>query len=577
MKKNILLALFCIATGCIQAANKEITLRIIQTSDVHGYFFPYDFMNGMRPQPGSMARISGYVNELRKTYGERLILLDNGDILQGQPTSYYYNFMDTTHENIAASVVNYLKYDAQTVGNHDIEPGHAVYDKWAKEVRCPLLAANVVDAKTRKPYFKPYAILNKGGAKIAVIGMLTPAIPSWLAPEVWAGLDFEEMVTCAKKWIKVVKEKEKPDLIIGLFHSGREGGIKTERYTEDASLAVAREVDGFDLIMFGHDHTPFEGKIKANNGREILCIDPSCHAKNVSDVTVKIKKRNGKVISKSIEGHLTDVTRMEVDPTYMAHFEPTIQEIKRFVTRKVGECDTTISSKDAFFGSAAFTDMIHELQLKHTGADISFNAPLMFNATISKGDILVSDLFNLYKYENQIYVLKMTGKEIRDHLEMSYDLWCNTMKTPEDHIMLLNQKNLKDQQKYGFQNMTFNFDSAAGIKYTVDVTKPNGQKVKIISMADGTPFVPEKWYKVVMNSYRGNGGGELLTRGAGIPKEDLGKRCIYQSPKDQRYYLMQMIEKAKIISPKALNNWQFIPQEWTQEALKRDRKLIFGD
>ena len=215
-------------------------------------------------------------------------------------------------------------------------------------------------------------------------------------------------------------------------------------------------------------------------------------------------------------------------------------------------------------------------QLSLTGADISLNAPLSFNTCIKAGDVYVSDMFNLYRYENQLYMLRMTGEEVRKHLEMSYDQWVNTMKSPDDHIMLLNDGKTDDKQRFMFKNLAFNFDSAAGIDYEVDVTKPDGQKVRILRMSNGEPFDEHKWYNVAMNSYRGNGGGELVTRGAGIPLEELPKRIIFQTEKDQRFYLMKEIEKAGRLNPQPNNNWRFVPEEWTKPAIERDRKLLFG-
>ena len=158
---------------------KTMEIKIVETSDVHGSFFPYDFIR-RKPKAGSLARVSTYINNLRKEHGENVLLLDNGDILQGQPICYFYNYINTKDENIAAKIINYMKYDAATIGNHDVETGHAVYDKWASEVKCPMLGANVIDVKTQKPYFLPYTVFERQGAKIAVIGMLTPAIPNWL-------------------------------------------------------------------------------------------------------------------------------------------------------------------------------------------------------------------------------------------------------------------------------------------------------------------------------------------------------------------------------------------------------------
>lgn len=236
-----------------------------------------------------------------------------------------------------------------------------------------------------------------------------------------------------------------------------------------------------------------------------------------------------------------------------------------------------MSSRDAFFGSSAFTDLIHLLQLEETKADVSFNAPLVFDTKIEAGPVYMSDMFKLYRYENSIYVLRMTGDEIRRHLEMSYDLWVNTMQQADDHIMQLSSETGIDTQRMGFKNLTFNFDSAAGIDYEVDVTKPDGEKVHILQFSDGRPFDLKAWYRVAMNSYRGNGGGELLTRGAGIPHDSIQSRIEWMSERDQRYYLTKKIEREGTVTPKTLNNWRFVPEAWTKDALARDRKLIFKE
>ena len=186
-------------------------------------------------------------------------------------------------------------------------------------------------------------------------------------------------------------------------------------------------------------------------------------------------------------------------------------------------------------------------------------------------------MFNLYKYENKLYVMELTGEEIRKHLEMSYDLWVNTMKSPDDHLLQLTDRGEGEKQRSAFKNLSFNFDSAAGIDYEVDVTKPDGEKVKILRMSNGHPFDEKKTYKVAVNSYRGNGGGELLTKGAGIPKEQLDSRIIWRSEKDQRYYLMQEIEKMGVVDAKANNNWKFVPETWTKPAAERDYQLLFGN
>ena len=573
----ILAAILTLTPMATTAKNKTVTLRILQTSDVHGCFFPYNFIE-RKPMKGTLARVSTYVNQLRQKHGSNVILLDNGDILQGQPTCYYSNYVKPELPNVAAEVVNYLGYDAETMGNHDVETGHAVYDKWIKEVKCPMLGANIVDTHTGKPYVKPYTIVERDGVKVAILGLLTPAIPNWLSEELWSGLRFDEMVSCAKKWMDYLRKHEHPDVVVGLFHSGHEGGIVTEEYEEDASLRVAREVPGFDLVLFGHDHRQYNNIVRNVEGRDVVCLDPSSNALMVADATIALTMdKRGRVKDKKVEGCLTSVADLPVDQAYVTHFAATIDSIRTYVERPIGEFESTIYTRDCYFGNSAFSDFIHDLQLRFTGADISLNAPLSFDTHIQAGTVHMSDMFNLYRYENQLYVLRMTGEEVRKHLEMSYDLWVNTMHSPDDHIMLLsNDGSTDDKQRFSFKNLAFNFDSACGIDYEVDVTKPDGEKVRILRMSNGQAFEPDKWYNVAMNSYRGNGGGELLTKGAGIPPEELKNRVIFRSERDQRYYLTEEIEKAGRLNPQAHHNWRFVPEEWTIPAIARDRQIIFG-
>lgn len=564
---------FCMfmVQSCTSSVEKEVTLKFIETTDVHGCYFPYDFIR-QKPAKGSLARVSSYVKALRKDWGDRLLLVDNGDILQGQPVAYYYNYIDTASVHANAAILNYMQYDLATVGNHDIEAGHAVYDRWVSQCNFPILGANVIDTLTGKPYFEPYKVLEREGVKVAVLGMITPAIPSWLPEKLWSGLRFEDMETCARRWVKEIREKEQPDVLVGLFHAGPEGN-ELDGVIENGSAEVAKNVPGFDVVFMGHDHRRCNEKIVNIEGDSVLLIDPANRAVTVAEVTLNIRKKGDTVISKSVEGKLTDVAESPVDEEFMTTFASQYEATQAFVQRKIGSIDHTISTRDAYFGSSAFIDLIHQLQLDITGADLSFCAPLSFDSEIRKGDIYMSDMFNLYKYENMLYTMELTGREIKGFLEMSYAIWTNQMKKASDHLLLLNDK---DNGFGRFKNPSFNFDSAAGVIYTVDVTKPEGEKVTLISLANGQPFELDKTYRVAVNSYRGNGGGDLLTKGSGIPKSELAKRIVFATDKDLRYYLMKRIEEVKVLHPQPLNQWKFIPEKWVSPAIQRDSQLLFG-
>lgn len=561
----------------LTAKEREVRLKIVQTSDVHGNYYPYNFIT-QKDWAGSLARVHAFVQKERETYKDNLILLDNGDILQGQPTAYYYNYIDTVSPHLCAEMMNYMDYDAGNMGNHDVETGRRVFDRWISECDFPVLGANIIDTATGETHLKPYKVMERDGVKIVVLGMITPAIPAWLSENLWKGLRFDDMEQTAKKWMKVIREKENPDLVIGLFHAGQDAFLMSGKYNENASLNIAKNVPGFDMVLMGHDHARECKKIANVAGDSVLVINPASNALVVSDIDVTIKLKGGKVQHKDIKGVLSATQDYGVSEEFMQKFAPQYAVVEQFVSKKIGTFTETISTRPAFFGPSAFIDFIHSLQLDISGADISLAAPLSFDAEIKKGDIRVSDMFNLYKYENMLYVMTLSGKEIKGVLEESYYMWTNQMKSPQDHLLWFKEKRREGaEDRASFQNFSFNFDSAAGIIYTVDVTKPKGEKITIVSMADGTPFDLDKTYKVALNSYRGNGGGELLTKGAGIPQEQLKDRIIFSTDKDLRFYLMNYIEKKGALDPRALNQWKFIPEEWTVPAAKRDYRHLFND
>lgn len=576
MRRILGLCIALIICHCIvPAQEREIKLKFIQTSDIHANLFPYNFIT-RKSDPGSMARISTLVELRREEYGNNLILVDNGDILQGQPCVYYYNYIDTTTTHICADMMNYMKYDVGNVGNHDIEVGLPVMNRWVRDSNFPILGANILDKSTGEPYLKPYQIISRGGVKIAILGLITPAIPFWLPENLWEGLYFEDMEKSARKWIHIIKKEENPDLIIGLFHSGQYESILGKKFRDNASITVAQRVRGFNVLMIGHDHIRECKKFINNYGDTILVVNPEANGNIVAEVDITFKLSEGIVYEKNISGALTSVEQYNPSEKFMAHFKPQFDAINTFVNKKIGVFEQALTTRDSYFGPSPFVDFVHSLQLRITGADISFASPLAFDAEIKKGDVKISDMFALYKFENQLYTMRLTGKEIKNYLEMSYAMWTNRMKSPKDHILNFRDPNKKIKYYNALKYFSFNFDSAAGINYTVDLTKKKGQKITIISMADGSPFYLNKEYNVVVNSFRGNGGGELLTKGAGIPHDKLKDRIINGTDHDFRYYLIHYIEKHKDLNPQALNQWKFIPEDWVKAAAERDYNILFN-
>ena len=583
--------LFFVLTNALPLSfisSQTVNIKIIETSDVHGALLPYDLTNDVQTT-SSLAQVHSYVISQRVGGDKEIVLLDNGDLIQGDPMSYFYNFENTAGVHIFAEALNFMGYDAATIGNHDIETGHDVYDKFRREISSPLLAANAVNIETDEPYFEPYTLIERGGVKIVVLGLITPAVPSWLPEKLWSGIRFDDMIEAAEKWVEIIKEKEKPDLIVGLFHSGvdytyNDEDAETDK-NENAAQLVAEQVPGFDVVFVGHDHAGWNYKIKNEAGDSVLILGPLSRAKTVAVANIQMvfDSTIGKWNTQSSVGEIVEIKNYKPDEHFVGEFLLSLNIVKNYVQKPLGQISKSISSRESMFGSSEFVDLIHTIQLELTGADISFASPLAFNATLDSGWIYIKDVFKIYHYENYLYTMALSGQEIKDYLEYSYGNWFNEMKDENDHLIRFAKDEngeIKFSSRYNTpetEERFYNYSSAAGINYAIDVSKPAGDRITIISLSDGSVFHPDSTYSVAINSYRGSGGGGHLTRGAGIPKEELLNRILTSTDKDFRFYMTKWIEEKKNINPEIISTWKVVPEDWWEMGRLKDYVLLFGE
>ena len=592
MKRSALLVLaLLLTTGAWARAASEkpesFVLKIVETTDTHGALMPYDFIKN-KEAGTSLAQVMSLVEEERAIDGQEVLLVDNGDILQGQPTVYYSNFEAVNETHIVSEVMNYMGYDVGSVGNHDVEAGHDVYDKLVQEFEFPWLAANVVKAGTDEPYFTPYTVFERKGAKIAVLGMCTPGVPTWLPENLWEGMEFKGMKETAEIWVPRIMEEEQPDILIGLFHAGTDftygGYSKDDVLNPNGSLIVAQEVPGFDIVFTGHDHQTHNEVITNSVGEEVLILGGNNTARNLGVATIQMDYDSAKKDwTASITGELIDGEALPVHPGFANEFAEEKEEILDYVNKPIGEFTESITTQDSMFGDSPFVDLIHHIQLELTGADVSFAAPLSMNATIEEGDVFVRDMFLLYKYENLLYTMELTGAQIDAFLEYSYGNWMETMEGPDDSLIRFKRDEngeLVFNERYNSYDTAaryYNYDSAAGIDYVVDVRKPLGEKVDITAFSDGRPFDENATYEVAINSYRASGGGGHLTRGAGLEKSELPALTLGSTDKDLRFYLLKWIENEGIVNPESDGNWTIEPAEWAAAGREKSFPMLYGN
>lgn len=561
-------------SACCGPKDGEYTFRILTTNDVHGRYF--DSLYVTDGTINALTNVSWYADSIRTVAGEEnVILLDAGDCLQGDNAAYYFNYADTVSKHIFARMVEYMGYDAIAVGNHDIETGHKVYDRMVETMEVPFLAANALRTDDGRPYFQEYVTLKRHGIRITVIGFTNPNIKSWLSPLLWEGMTFESLLPMAQEVVDRVKEEEKSDVVIVLTHSGTGDGDGSQ--LESQGLDLFKSLRGVDFIICAHDHSPVVHK-----NDSICLINAGSHCRNLGSGTVTVRVEDGKVVSKTLDAGLIPLDKEKVDMQMREMFRNDYEAVKAFTLKEVGELRIDLRTRDAYRGMSDYLNLLHTISLGCTPAQISFAAPLTFNGSVNAGTLVYNDLFTIYPFENQLFVVKMTGEEIKDYLEYSYDMWINTIDSADDRLLkIVNDPDSRTgQQQWSFINRSYNFDSAGGLVYKVDVTRPKGERVLIESLADGKPFEESAEYNVAMTSYRASGGGGIMRKGAGIDTDRISDRVVeyYPEIRDILYdYLLKNgeIDPEKIGDREMIGEWKFVPESLVSKAMDRDMLLLF--
>ena len=579
MKKVLVLAASAVLLfqGCSRPSNGNYRFQILTTNDIHGTYFDSTYTGGTR---NSLIAVKHYVDSIRKADGRKnVILIDAGDFLQGDNAAYYFNYVDTNARHIYPHMAGYMQYDAIVGGNHDIETGHNVYDRIAAELQSlgiPFLAGNAIRNDNNEPYFPAYTIIRRRGAKIAILGYDNANIKAWLNESLWSGMHFDSLIPLVQEDVDKVIEKEHPHAVIVAVHSGTGNGDGSA--LEDQGLDLYNSLKGVDVLVCAHDHKAFV----TGNG-EMCLINAGSHSRYLGHGTLNLKVKKGQVVEKSVEAELIPVDASKADAAMRAHFQKDFEAVKAFTLKEVGELNTDFNLSDALTGMSDYINLLHTVCLGCSPAQLSIVAPLATRGTIKSGTLVYNDLFTLYQYENQLFVVQFKGEEIKNYLEVSYDNWIRTVHKNGDHVLNigLETDSHTGKERWAFVGPTYNLDSMAGLSYTVDVTKPFGSRIQISSLANGDPFILEATYNVAMTSYRASGGGGLMNK-VGIDTDLIEERVVQKYPEIRELiydYLREngSIDADTIGNPDVIGHWEFIPESIAEPGIEADMKLLYGE
>lgn len=567
-----------ILAGCSSLKDGEYNLSIVTTGDGHGSWFSKPFSDKGSAR-GSLMDQSQYVTELRAEKGEdNVILVDAGDNFLGSNATFYYDYVDTLSPYLYPKLAAYMKYDAVIAGHCDFEAGHGVYDRAAEGFRkegIPFLAGNVVRTDNGKRYFRTGTIVKKNGVKVAILGYTNADNAALMDRNAYTGLEFKSLTPLVQEDVDVFRKKYKPQVVVVVAHTaiGKGEGNNTEKQ----GLDLFESLRGVDFLVTAHDHSN-----KVMKRDSIVLMSSGKSGQYVGYGEVKLLVKGGKVISRELDAKSVSLSRDKTDTAMEIAFKDEFDAVKAFSCSTIGSVKKDLVSREFYSGQCDYLNFLHALALTYCPMDISLTSTLLIDGKIPAGVVTFNDFKTLYPYGNKLVVLKLSGEEIKRYLEASYDLWIETVSGPEaDHILRIKQS--KDwgtgQMVWKLAKSPANFDSAAGIDYTVDVTKPYGERVNIQGMSDGSPFEMNKMYSVGITSYRSTGAGGLLKAAGLLSAEEVESRTIFKGP-EFRTILYEYFQKNGSIDPtligkkELVGRWKFVP-EGVREVIRKDVELCY--
>ncbi len=515
-------------------------VTVASTTDLHGHIYPIDYYSN-RPEQLGLAKISTVLSKVRLG-APNLILIDCGDTIQGTPLEYYHNRIDNQPVDPMMLVMSALRYDAMVVGNHDYNFGLKVQQKAHAEAKFPWLSANTYKTGTDENAFQPYLVREVNGVRVGILGITTPAIPNWENVPNYAGLEFRDSVSEARKWVAVLKGRERADVVVVAVHMGLERDLATgerpprQPLNENNAIAIAQEVPGVDLMLLGHTHRDIPSV--TING--VLMTQAGRWGDRLARADLYMSRAPGgpwQVWAKSAQTiPITASVQADTDILHLAESYHTAAQA--WLDRKIGECAKDLSAADARLRDTAIIDLVQRAQMEAGNADVSLTSVFNPAARIRRGPVTVRDICGIYVYENTLAVVEVTGRQLKDTLEHSakFFLPYEPGKTAGE---------LMDGRIPGY-----NFDTAAGVSYVVDLTRPPGDRIRDLSF-HGSALDPDRKLRLATNNYRLNGGGgyEVLKNAP----------VVYRSSEEIRDLVIEWVERHHEIPSEPLNNWRIIP------------------
>jgi 2',3'-cyclic-nucleotide 2'-phosphodiesterase/3'-nucleotidase len=534
---------------------EQARVTILHTSDLHGRLGGTDLLE-QRPASGGLARVATVVRRIRAA-GD-VVLLDAGDSMQGDAVGEAWRADAATRRpEPMMAAMSELGYDAMAVGNHEFDFGLDRMARARDAARFPWLAANVVQARPTAPAFAPSRVRQVNGVRVGIVGLTTPAVASWSDSSLWRGLRFESPVDAARLEVRRLRERERVDIVVLLAHTGlatppgASAPRAGQRPDENWGERLANDVPGVDLVILGHTHERIDSLSIA--GVALAQAGRFGEAGGRADFTLE---RAGRAERWRIAG--LRKSAIPVDDTVAA--DPRIAALaagyedaaRARLGLVVGRTTRAIDAPDGRLADGPMWELLHRMQLKASGADVSLTALFRPDLTIASGPVSMRDLMRAYPYENRLVMLELTGAQVRAALEHAARHF-NTYSFAADSALV-------DSAVAGYD-----FDTAEGLTYEIDLTRAPGDRIARLGYGDA-PLDSTRALRVVMNDYRAGGGG-------GYAMFD-GAKVLWRSERSARDLLIDYVRAAGALDGGHQTQWRLLPDYVTTPSRPLIDRLV---
>ncbi|HXG71917.1 MAG TPA: 5'-nucleotidase C-terminal domain-containing protein, partial [Gemmatimonadaceae bacterium] len=484
------------ATGAPGAGSVSgpVDIVVAATTDVHGRLRGWDYYGDTAELGRGLSRAATIVDSVRAANPGRVILLDAGDLLQGNPLAYVAARVRSDRSNPIVAAMNAMGYDAAAIGNHEYNYGVPYLDSMVRQARFPFLSANTYRLDPAGIHaYRAWTIVERQGIKVGIVGATTPGVMVWDAENVRGRLRVGDIVPAVREAVREVREAG-ADVVLLTVHSGLNepasyDTVATGLPGENVAGRLAREIPGINLIVYGHSHRESRG---TDIGTTRL-VQPKNWATSVAIAHLTVTRGPGGIRVVAGQSDLVQAAGHAEDAKILAVTDAGHRETVSYVTTTIGTAADEWSAATARVEDTPLIDFILETQRREAGTDLASTAAFSTEAAIPPGPITIAQVAQLYPYDNTLRAVRITGKQLREYLEFS-SRYYRSVATPGASLEA-------DPKIPGY-----NFDIVSGVDYVIDVTRPIGSRITRLEFK-GAPVRDADAFTMALNNYRQTGGG----------------------------------------------------------------------